>query len=243
MKQERLDRLLSRLGYGARRDVQAWIREGIISVQGKTATSVSQKVGASDVMLEGKPLDHPFGLTLIYHKPVGVVCSHKEGGPLIYDHFPERWALRRPQLSSVGRLDKDTSGLLILTDNGQLNHQITSPKHHISRTYAAELAEPLKGNELEIFAGGKLLLKEDDRPCLPAELSIIDPTHVSIVLHEGRYHQVRRMFAAVGNHVTSLNRSHIGALSLESTGLAPGEYMSVTSEEVLRMLTGETQKL
>ena len=236
---ERLDRLLSRLGYGSRSDVKVWIRQGLISVDGKTPSSASQKVDASQVLIEGNPMDHPAGLTVIYHKPLGAVCSHRESGRLIYDDFPARWADRKPALSSVGRLDKETSGLLILTDDGQLNHHITSPKNHISRTYAVTLDSPLKGNEVDIFASGTLMLKEDDKPCLPAELSIIDEHHISLVLHEGRYHQVRRMFAAVGNHVTELCRTHIGTLSLESTGLAPGEYQSRTVDEVKRLLTDE----
>jgi len=235
---ERLDRLLSRLGYGSRSDVKVWIRQGLISVDEKTPSSASQKVDASQVLIEGNPMDHPAGLTVIYHKPLGAVCSHRESGRLIYDDFPARWADRKPALSSVGRLDKETSGLLILTDDGQLNHHITSPKNHISRTYAVTLDSPLKGNEADVFSSGTLMLKEDDKPCLPAELSIIDEHHVSLVLHEGRYHQVRRMFAAVGNHVTELCRSHIGALSLESTGLQPGEYLSVNVEKVKHMLAG-----
>lgn len=238
VRSERLDRLLSRLGYGSRTDVPSWIRQGLISVQGVPAKSASQKVVAANVLLDGAPMDHPDGLTLVYHKPLGVVCSHREDGRLIYDDFPERWACRKPALSSVGRLDKETSGLLIVTDDGQLNHRITSPKHHISRTYAVTLDSPLSGNEADIFASGTLLLKDDDKPCLPAELSVIDDNHASLVLHEGRYHQVRRMFAAIGNHVTELTRSHIGALSLESTGLAPGEYVSITPDELFKRITG-----
>ncbi len=238
-KHERIDRLLSRLGYGSRSDVQVWLRQGLVSIAGELVKSPSQKADPSEVLLEGRPLDHPFGLTVIYHKPLGAVCSHRESGRLIYDDFPARWADRKPSLSSVGRLDKETSGLLILTDDGQLNHHITSPKNHISRTYAVSLHAPLSGNEAEVFASGKLLLKDDDKPCLPAELSIIDEQHVSLVLHEGRYHQVRRMFAAVGNHVTELCRNHIGALSLESTGLQPGEYESRTVEEVKNLLAGK----
>ena len=236
---ERLDRLLSRLGYGSRSDVKVWIRQGLISIDGKTPNSASQKVEASQVLIEGKPMDHPAGLTVIYHKPLGAVCSHRESGRLIYDDFPARWADRKPALSSVGRLDKETSGLLILTDDGQLNHHITSPKNHISRTYAVTLDSPLKGNEADTFASGTLMLKEDDKPCLPAELSIIDEHHVSLVLHEGRYHQVRRMFAAVGNHVTELCRSHIGALALDETSLQAGDYLSVSVEEVKHMLSGK----
>ncbi|HCS13602.1 MAG: 16S rRNA pseudouridine(516) synthase [Zetaproteobacteria bacterium CG06_land_8_20_14_3_00_59_53] len=241
VKTERLDRLLSRLGYGSRSDVQAWLRQGLITVAGTPARSPSLKVSPDDVLIDGKPMDHPYGLTVIYHKPLDAVCSHRETGRLIYDDFPERWACRKPALSSVGRLDKETSGLLIVTDDGQLNHRITSPKHHISRTYVATLHAPLAGDEAEVFASGKLLLKDDDKPCLPAELTVIDETHVSIVLHEGRYHQVRRMFAAVGNHVTELTRSHIGALSLASTALAPGEYRSTTPDALLRLISGTTQ--
>ncbi len=238
-KKERLDRLLSRLGYGSRGDVQAWVRQGLVRVGGKPARSASEKVDAREVLIEGKLMDHPAGLTVIYHKPLGAVCSHRESGRLIYDDFPARWADRKPALSSVGRLDKETSGLLILTDDGQLNHHITSPKNHISRTYAVTLDSPLKGNEADIFASGALLLRDDDRPCLPAELSILDEHHASLVLHEGRYHQVRRMFAAAGNHVTGLTRSHIGALALAETGLQPGKYISKTPEQVLRMLSGQ----
>jgi 16S rRNA pseudouridine516 synthase len=236
VKKERLDKLLSNLGYGVRRDVRYWIRDGLITVDGDPALSAAQRVSPNQVLLQGKALDHADGLTIIYHKQAGTVCSHKEGGRLIYDDFPPRWLHRRPPLSSVGRLDKDTSGLLILTDNGQLNHQITSSRHHISKTYAVGLAHPLQGDETELFASGKLMLENDDRPCLAAELTITDERQASLVLHEGRYHQVRRMFAAVGNHVTSLVRTHIGALALQATGLEGGAYATVAPAELMQML-------
>jgi len=235
---ERLDRLLSRLGYGSRKDVKGWIREGWVEVGGSPAISPAQKVHPEDVLLEGEALDHAFGLTLIYHKDVGSVCSHKEQGQLIYADFPERWSERKPALSSVGRLDKDTSGLLILTDDGALNHALTSPRKHISKTYQVNLSEALDEALVERFAAGTLMLEEDDRPCLPAELTIHDPHHASLVLHEGRYHQVRRMFAAVGNHVLTLSRSHIGNLNLKQTGLMPGEYRSIRPEELMAMIVG-----
>lgn len=231
---ERLDKLLSNLGYGARKDVRYWVKEGWITVDGKPATSPSQKVVPQQVRLEGAELDHPDGLTIIYHKPLGSVCSRKEDGRLIYADFPARWIDRKPPLSSVGRLDKETSGLLIVTDDGQLNHQLTTPRMHISKTYAVTLDHPLEGNEAEIFASGSLMLEDEDKPCLPAELSIINTTEVSLVLHEGRYHQVRRMFAAVGNHVSALTRTHIGALSLQDTGLSAGEYKTTTAIELMQ---------
>ncbi len=237
-KAERLDRLLSRLGYGSRKDVKDWIREGWIEVAGQPASSPAQKVHADDILLEGEPLDHPYGLSLIYHKATGSVCSHKEQGQLIYADFPERWSHRKPALSSVGRLDKDTSGLLILTDDGALNHALTSPKRHISKTYEVTVSQPLDVELIKRFASGTLLLEDDDRPCRPAELTICDTTHATLVLHEGRYHQVRRMFAAVGHHVETLSRSHIGKLSLKQTGLMPGGYRSIRPDDLMKMIVG-----
>jgi len=242
MKQERLDKLLSNLGYGSRSSVRYWIKEGLITIDGAPASSPAQKVEPGQVLLEGEPLDHPDGLTVIYHKPPGSVCSHKEEGRLIYEDFPERWQDRKPALSSVGRLDKETSGLLILTDDGQLNHRITSPKSHISRTYAVTLDRPLEGSEAAIFASGKLMLDNDEKPCLPAELTVQGERLASLVLHEGRYHQVRRMFAAIGNHVTGLVRTHIGSLSLTDTRLQPGEYHTITAAELMAMISPDQQK-
>jgi 16S rRNA pseudouridine516 synthase len=194
-------------------------------------------VYAGDVELDGEPLDHPFGLTVIYHKPLDTVCSRKEEGRIIFEDFPERWLDRKPPLSSVGRLDKETSGLLIVTDDGQLNHHLTSPKHHISKTYAVTLDNPLKGNEAEAFSAGTLMLEADDKPCLPAELTITGEKTAQVVLHEGRYHQVRRMFAAIGNHVIALKRTHTGKLSLESLNLQAGEYQTI-EVEALKQLIG-----
>jgi len=238
-KKERLEKILANLGYGVRKDVTYWVRAGWVTINGVPAKSASQKVLASEVMLEGKPLDHPYGLTLVYHKPVGAVCSRKEEGRLIYDDFPERWKDRKPALSSVGRLDKDTSGLLILTDDGLLNHQITSPKKHVSRTYRVELAEPLRGEEVVSFASGRLMLDGEDTPCLPAELTINSECEATVVLHEGRYHQVRRMFGALGNRVVALQRTHIGQLSLAAMQLDAGCYESISSELLLQKIHGE----
>ncbi|MDX8398511.1 MAG: pseudouridine synthase [Mariprofundaceae bacterium] len=236
IKKERLEKLLANLGYGSRKDVAYWIRAGWIEVDGEKAKSPAQKVLAEQVLLEGKALDHANGLTVVYHKALGSVCSRKEDGQLIYADFPERWLGRKPALSSVGRLDKETSGLLVLTDDGQLNHQLTSPKHHISKTYAVVLATPLKGDEAELLARGDLMLEADDKPCLPAELEVTGERSANIVLHEGRYHQVRRMFAAMGNHVESLQRTHIGHLALQNLQLKPGEYKIFSAEELLQIV-------
>lgn len=211
----RLDKLLSSLGYCVRKEVAYLIREGIITHTENLPLKPDTKVLHEDIRFEGEPLDPPQGVVILMNKPVGYVCSHDDGeGRIVYDLLPERWRLRDPKISTVGRLDKDTSGLLLLTDDGALLHCLTSPKHKVPKVYEATLDRPLKGDEAEIFASGTLMLNGEKTPCLPAKLTIIDDTHVTLEIIEGRYHQVRRMFAAVGNHVTALNRTSFGELTL-----------------------------
>jgi len=233
---ERLDRLLSRLGYGSRREIARWVRQGRVRVAGVPVRSPSMKVAPDQVRFDGEALDHPFGLTVVYHKPQGCVCSHRENGRLIYEDFPSRWQRRRPLLTSIGRLDKDTSGLLILTDDGELNHRLSSPAHAIGKTYHVHLARPLQGDEGERLASGRLMLRGENRPCLPAVLQVLGAREVALTVFEGRYHLVRRMFAALGNHVTSLHRSAIGALRLDDLELAPGRWRSVDRDWLWRRI-------
>jgi 16S rRNA pseudouridine516 synthase len=136
-------------------------------------------------------------------------------------------------LSTVGRLDRDTSGLLLFTDDGALLHRIVSPKAHLPKRYEATLAHDLRGNEAEVFASGTLMLESEDTPLKPATLDVRDPRHASLVLTEGRYHQVRRMFAAVGNHVDALHRSAIGGIALDD--LPSGEWRVLGEEDRTRL--------
>lgn len=219
----RLDKLLANLGYGSRSQVQRLIAEGRISVGDETVKKADIKVLHDEVRFDGEPLDPPAGTVILMHKPVGLICSHDEGeGRLVYDLLPPRWRLRDPKISTIGRLDKETSGLLLLTDDGALLHRLTSPRHHVPKVYEATLDRPLKGDEGSIFASGTLMLNGEKTPCLPAKLTVIDDTHVTLEITEGRYHQVRRMFAGVGNHVVSLHRSSFGDLALGD--LKAGEY-------------------
>jgi len=165
------------------------------------------------------------------YKPIALVCSHDDGeGQLVYDLLPPRWRRRDPKISTIGRLDKETSGLLLLTDDGQLLHRLTSPKYHVSKLYEVTLDRPLRGDEGKIFASGTLMLNGEKSPCLPAKLTVIDDIHVTLEITEGRYHQVRRMFAAVGNHVTALHRFSIGTLTLGD--LKSGEYRIIKLDEL-----------
>jgi 16S rRNA pseudouridine516 synthase len=188
------------------------------------------------MFVDGVPLDPPPGLSLMLHKPVGVTCSHKEAGPLVYSLLPERWRRREPALSTVGRLDKDTSGLLLLTDDGALLHKIISPRSHVSKRYDVTLDRPLRGSEEKIFASGELLLDGESKPLLPVQMEVLSATRAYVTLTEGRYHQVRRMFAAVGNHVTALHRDRVGALALPDD-LQTGQYRILSPAELSLVLS------
>lgn len=213
---------LANLGYGSRKQVALMFREGRITDAGGEVMYADDPLDHDNLRVDGEPLDPPPGLLLMLHKPVGFTCSTKDPGRIVYDLLPPRYRLRSPLLSSVGRLDRETSGLLLFTDDGALLHRITSPKSKLSKVYEAVLAHDLRGDEKEVFASGTLMLESEQTPLLPAELDVIDARHARLTLHEGRYHQVRRMFAAVGNHVDALHRSRIGGLGL--AGLPVGEW-------------------
>ena len=210
----KLVKLIANLGYGSRKDVTAMFREGRITDPQGEVLYADDKVGHDAIRVDGEPLDPPPGMTLMLHKPVGYTCSTKDPGRVIYDLLPPRFRLRSPLLSSVGRLDRDTSGLLLMTDDGALLHRIVSPKAKLAKVYEATLAQDLRGDEGAVFASGTLMLESDTTPLAPAALHVHDARHAALTLTEGRYHQVRRMFVAVGNHVVALHRSRIGGLSL-----------------------------
>ena len=211
----RLDQLLSNLGYCSRREARIWIADGRVTVRGEPADDVSQKAQAADVRVDGELLDHPDGLLLLLHKPVGLVCSHDEReGASVYSLLPERWRRRSPIVTSVGRLDKDTSGLLLLTDQSPLVHRLTSPKHKVPKVYRATVDQDLSPELVPLFASGTLLLVGEKEPCAPAELRIVSSREAEITLTEGRYHQVRRMFSSRGANVLTLHRERFGTLEL-----------------------------
>ena len=231
----RLDRLLANLGYGSRKEVQALVAAGKVVLDGKALKDAGVRIAVDATLPErmtirGVPVDPPAPLVLMMHKPLGVVCSHKEDGEKIYDLLPRRWRLRDPALSTVGRLDKDTSGLILITDDGDFLHRVISPKRHVPKTYLAKLDRPLNGSESETFAAGTLMLEGEEKPLLPARLEAVDERAARLTITEGRYHQVRRMFAAVGNHVVDLHRERIGGIALPDD-LEPGQHRILTAAE------------
>ena len=229
----KLVRLLANLGYGSRREVAWLFREGRVTDVDGEVLYADDRVPHERVLLDGEPLDPAPGMALVLHKPVGYTCSTKDPGRVIYDLLPPRFRLRNPVLSSVGRLDRETSGLLLMTDDGQLLHRIISPKAAVAKTYDATLAEDLRGDEAAVFASGELMLEGEKTPLAPAMLEVLAPRRARLVLTEGRYHQVRRMFAAVGNHVEALHRSRVGQLGLE--GLPEGEWRLLGEDDLARV--------
>ena len=229
----RLDQLLANLGYCSRREARDWIKTGRVTVRGVATDDFGAKAAAADVRVDGDPLDHPAGLLLLVNKPAGLVCSHDEReGPNVYSLLPPRWRARNPPVTSIGRLDKDTSGLLLLTDQSELVHRLTSPKHKVPKVYRATVNADLTPALIPLFASGTLLLKDEPAPCAPAELKIILPREAELTLTEGRYHQVRRMFASQGAEVLTLHRARFGHLELGD--LAPGQWRELPPDEFSR---------
>ena len=233
----KLVRHIANLGYGSRRQVQGMFRAGRITDAAGEVLYADDRVEHDAIRIDGEPLDPPPGLLVMLHKPVGVTCSTKDAGRLVYDLLPRRFRLRDPLLSTVGRLDRDTSGLLLLTDDGQLLHRIISPKSNLPKVYEVTLARPLRGDEAAIFASGTLLLESEATPLKPALLEVVDGSRARLTIREGRYHQVRRMFAAVGNHVEALHRSRIGGLALG--GLEAGNWRLLPAADRERLLSTE----
>lgn len=229
----KLVKLLANLGYGSRKQVTSMFREGRITDAAGEVLYTDDQVGHDAIHVDGEPLDPPQGLTLMLHKPAGYTCSNKDIGRLVYDLLPPRFRLRAPALSSVGRLDRETSGLLLFTDDGALLHRIIAPKSKLPKRYRAALARDLRGDEAAVFASGTLLLDSETTPLLPARLQVLGPREARLTLHEGRYHQVRRMFAAVGNHVLSLHREAIGGLELDD--LPEGQWRLLDASDCERL--------
>lgn len=236
---ERLDKAVSSRTSLSRREVHALASKGLILVNGAPQRDFSAKVSERDtVTVDGKPLDLARYVYLMMNKPRGVVCATRDAAlPTVLDLLPK--ALRRSGLFPAGRLDKETEGFVLITNDGDLAHRLLSPKSHVPKTYLAVLDKPFTGQVAASFAGGVVLPPERPREgaadlvCLPASLEADggDYTRARVVLRQGMYHQVRRMFAAFGLRVVSLTRERIGGLALDPA-LEPGECRPLTRDEI-----------
>lgn len=224
----RIDALLSRYGYCSRSEAPRWVKKGRVTIQGNPVASPSQKAEPEDVLVDGAPVEFPRGIYVAFYKPLDVTCSHddRDGTP-IYDLLPPEWSERNPVVTSVGRLDKDTEGLLLVTDDGKFVHRLTSPKHHIDKVYELTTEADIPEHAVEDFASGTFTLEGEKSPCHPARLEILEARHARLTLTEGRYHQVRRMLAAVGAPVSTLKRLSIGPLYLDDLQLEAGHWTPI----------------
>jgi 16S rRNA pseudouridine516 synthase len=218
---KRIDAHLSSLGYCSRSEAKKFLKMFRVCINGVRVFETDKKALHSDITINETQLD-PENLTILMNKPRGVICSHDDAGILIYSLLPERWQNRNPKISTVGRLDGDTTGAILLTDDGVLNHRLTSPKSDVSKIYEVTLAQALRGDEAEIFTSGALMLNGEKKPLLPARMEIFTETLVRLEICEGKYHQVKRMFGAVGNRVIALHRVRFGEYDVEN--LALGDY-------------------
>ena len=228
---------ISNLGYGSRKEVTSMFREGRITDAAGEVLYADDVTSHDNIRVDDEPLDPASGMILMLHKPAGYTCSTKDKGRLVYDLLPDRFRIRKPVLAPIGRLDKETTGLLLMTDDGDLLHRIISPKNKLPKVYEAELEKPLRGDEIELFASGEMMLESENSPLAPAILQSVSELRVRLTIIEGRYHQIRRMFAAVGNHVVQLHRSKIGGLDLGA--LPAGQYRLLDEQEQSRLFVRE----
>lgn len=227
--EKRIDAWLSKLGYATRKEARRFLKYNELTINDKRVYNPSNKAKHEDMLLNNEPLD-PETILILMNKPSRTICSHKDDGALIYNLLPQRWINRNPKISTVGRLDVDTTGAILLSDDGDLNHKLTSPRSNISKVYEVTLADPLKGDEAQIFASGELVLRNEDKPCLPATLTVIDDKKIHLEIFEGKYHQVKRMLAAVGNKVEKLHRVSFAGISVED--LKEGEYKFISKDDI-----------
>ena len=225
----RLDKYICQATSLTRSQAKKAISQGRISNQNGSIRNSSYKVANNEtICLDGKAMTLRGPRYIMLNKPQDYICS------TVDEQLPSVLNLldieKREQLFIAGRLDADTTGLTLITDDGQWSHRITSPRRKCAKRYRVTVAEPLAENAAALFAEG-IELKSEKQPCLPAELQMISDTEVLLTISEGKYHQVKRMFAALGNHVLKLHREQIGQIELDTT-LAPGEWRYLTEIEV-----------
>ena len=226
----RLDKLLADSGTVSRSEAKLLVRAGRVTVNGAVARSADEKYDpeTATVCVDGAELSCSARRYLMLYKPAGILSATEDAKqPTVLDLLPAQ--LRRQGLFPVGRLDKDTTGLLLLTNDGAFAHRVISPKQQVPKVYRAAVEGSLTQEDILAFAAGLTL--GDGTVCLPARLEILRPDLGQVTVFEGKYHQVKRMFAARGKHVTALHRISVGGLELDAA-LAPGGFRELTSGEL-----------
>lgn len=225
----RLDKFIGANTHYSRTQIHQLVRQGAVTVNGEVATKPNQQMSDADVVRMGNELvAMRLPRYLMLHKPVGYVCANTDGEyPTVLDLLAEPF---KEDLQIAGRLDVDTTGLVLITDDGDWNHKITSPRHEHDKTYIVTTADPVPESAIALFATG-LMLHGESKATLPARLDIIESHVACLKIREGKYHQVKRMFAAIGNRVVALHREAIGEITIDER-LPSGCYRHLTPEEV-----------
>lgn len=232
-KKQRIDKILSNLGYGSRSELKKLCKNGLVKVNGKVINNpgVQVDVENDEILFDGEKVVYKEFIYLMLNKPDGYIsATFDKRDPIVLDLIDKEDLIFEP--FPVGRLDKDTEGLLVLTNDGQLAHRVLSPKKHVPKTYYAKVEGVVTEEDVKAFAEGVTL--DDGYETMPAELEILksdDISEIALTIHEGKFHQVKRMFESVGKKVVYLKRLSMGKLKLDE-GLALGEYRELTEEEV-----------
>lgn len=209
---ERIDKLLANLGYCSRRSASEFLKIHTVMAGAARIRDGSIKASPGEITIDGMPPDFPNGIFILMNKPAGYVCSHDEGeGPRVYDLLPAQWMMRNPCPSTIGRLDRDTTGALLITDIPGLSHAFTAPSKSVEKVYTVTLDKPFNKDDTTRLTSGTLVLTGEARPCLPAALIATGERTVEITICEGRYHQVKRMFGHCGYEVVALHRVRFGS--------------------------------
>ncbi len=224
----RADRLLANLGYASRKEAGKLIRRGFLSVDGMTVETPERKfdfarLKQQQVLFDEEPIDPMPPLKILLNKPAGYECAHTGNGPVVFDLLPPRFKRRNPKLSIAGRLDVESTGLVLLSDDGDFVHRIISPNSDTPKTYIVTTEKSVTQEVCDLYSSGNMTLKGEKKPLKPAETEILGPRKVKMILHEGRNRQIRRMFASLGNTVETLHRVRIGEYELSS--LKEGCYL------------------
>lgn len=230
MAQERLDKIIASMGVYSRREVKTLVKEGKVLADGKIARSAEDKYDPTQVKITiaGEAFDYRRNTYLMLHKPAGVLSATEDGkGQTVLDLLPKEYS--KMGLFPVGRLDKDTEGLLLLTDDGDMAHALLSPKKHVDKVYYARVDGNLSQTDCDAFAAGITL--PDGLSCKPGKLEMLSDNEALVTIHEGKFHQVKRMLAYLGKPVLYLKRLQMGSLRLDEA-LAAGEYRLLSKEEI-----------
>jgi 16S rRNA pseudouridine516 synthase len=235
---ERLDKILSNLGYGSRKEIKALVKSGVVTIDGEAVKDSGMSIDPDKavIMVGEERIKYRKYIYLMMNKPDGVVSATFDNrDETVVDLLDVEHAVFNP--FPVGRLDKDTVGLLLLTNDGELNHRLISPKWHVDKVYYARINRPVDESDIEAFEKGVVL--DDGYKCMPARLRILksdgEGAEIEVIIQEGKFHQVKRMFQSVGKTVVYLRRIKFGPLPLDEE-LEEGQYRELTEEEVNQLI-------